>query len=96
MSANNCGEFQVFDLVDYEALAADNSPAPHVEDLHRCLELVLSEAEAVQVLGPFGHHLLAFDGLADRCHPVPNPCCQLELEVCSGLAHLDAQLVDHG
>ena len=50
---------EVLDLVDDEALAPDHPARAHVEDLHRRLELVVGEADHVEVLVAVGHHLLA-------------------------------------
>ena len=52
---------QLLDLVEDEALAPDDTPAADVEHLHRRLELVVGEADDVEVLVAVGDHLLALD-----------------------------------
>src|ERR687892_448865 len=45
-------------------LAAPHAAPPHEEHLHRRLEVVLGDADDVEVLVALGHDLLALDGLA--------------------------------
>ena len=51
----------IFDLVDDEALASDHSTLAHVEDLHRGFQVVVGEADHVDVLAALGNHLLLLD-----------------------------------
>ena len=78
----------VLDLVDDEALAPDDPTPPDVEDLHRRLQLVLGEADDIEVLGRVGHHLLALDGPPDGRQAVADAGRPLELEGGGGAAHL--------
>ena len=79
---------EVFDLVDDEALAAHDAALADVEDLDGSLELVLDEADHVDVVGPLGHHLLLLDGLAHADEPVARASRQLELKCIGGREHL--------
>ncbi len=85
----------VLDLVEHEALPTRDPAVADEEDLHRRLELVLHEAEHVEVLRALGHHLLLLDGLLDAGEPVPETGRLLELEVVGGRPHLLAQPSDH-
>ncbi len=58
------------------------------------LQLVLDQAEAVEVLGPLGDHLLLLDGLADRGEPVAQPAGPLVLQAVGGLVHLRLEPLD--
>ena len=78
----------VLDLVEDEALAPHHPSPPHEERLDRRLEVVLGDADHVEVLVPLGHHLLALDGLADARQPVPHPGGALVLEVVRRGPHL--------
>ena len=90
------GRGQVLDLVEHEALAADHPALAHVEHLDRRLELVVGDADHVEVLVAVGHHLLALDGLAHRRQPVAQARRPLELEVVGGLAHVGVELLHDG
>ena len=79
---------EVLDLVDDEALAADHAALADEEHLDRGLEVVLGEADHVEVLAAVAHHLLLGDGLAHALEPVPDPGRLLELELAAGLGHL--------
>ncbi len=81
-------------LLDYEAMPADNPPAPDVEDLHRRDKLVLGDREGVEVLRGIGHHLLALDREADRGQTVTQARRPLELELPCRPAHLGFEAVD--
>ena len=75
------GRFDVLDLVDDQALAADDPALADVEHLDARFELVLLDAEQVEVLFAARDHLLAFDGLADAAELVADARRELELEL---------------
>ena len=77
----------VFDLVDDEPLAADDSPLAHVEHLHARFEEVLVETDEVEVFLARRDHLLAFDRLADARELVAHAGRELELELVGRLGH---------
>ena len=60
----------VLDLVDDEALAADDPTLAHVEDLHCRFEVVVGEADHVDVFASLGDHLLLLDRPVHRSQPV--------------------------
>ena len=95
MSAHQLLAREVLDLVDDEPLAADHPAAAHEEHLHRGLELVVDEADHVEVLRPLGHHLLLLDGLAHSRQAVAEPGRLLELERRGRLGHAGLELLDH-
>ena len=84
MRADQLRPGQVLDLVDDEALAPDDPALAHEEDLDRGLELVVGDADHVEVLVAVGHHLLLLDGLAHRREPVAQAGGPLELELVGG------------
>ncbi len=90
------GPGEVLDLVDDEPLAPHHPPPADVEHLDSGFQLVLGDAEAVQVLGPFGDHLLLLDGLAHRAEAVAEAGGALELQMVRGLLHLVLQPAQHG
>ena len=73
--------FDVLDLVDDQALAADDPALAHVEHLDARFELVLLDAEEVEVLFAARDHLLAFDRLAHARELVADARRELELEL---------------
>ena len=85
---------EVLDLVEDEAVAPDDTTAADVEDLHRRLELVVGEADDVDVLVAVGDDLLALDRAAHGAEAVAQPGRLLELEVRGRLAHLLVEALD--
>ena len=79
---------ELLDLVEHEPLAAHHPALAHVEHLHRRLELVLGDADHVEVLVLVGDHLLLRDRLAHRIEAVAEPGGPLELELGRRSAHL--------
>ena len=71
-------------------------PATDMEHLHGRFELVVGEADHVEVFVPVSHHLLTLDGFAHRHQPVPQPGRLLELQLVGGLAHLRLEPLDDG
>ena len=59
------GPGEVLRLVDHEPAATEHLALADVEHLDGGLEVVVGEADHVEVLGPLPHHLLPLDGLAD-------------------------------
>ena len=49
-AADEVARRELLDLVDHDPLAPDDAPAPHVEHLHGGFELVVGDAEDVEVL----------------------------------------------
>ena len=66
------------------------------EDLDRGFEVVLGQADHVEVLAAVAHHLLLGDGLAHALEPVPDPGRLLELELAAGFGHLGFHAGDDG
>ena len=81
---------EVFDLVDDEALAADDSALADEEDLHRRFELVVGDADDVDVLVAIGHHLLLLDRPVHGSQPVAHPRRPLVLQRRSAAARISA------
>ena len=84
---------EVLDLVDDEALAADDPALAHEEHLDGGLELVVGDAEHVEVLRALGHHLLLLDRLLHAGEPVAQPGGLLELELAGRLVHAGLELL---
>ena len=82
---------KVLDTVHDEALAADHPAPAHVENLHRCLEVVARQAEHVDILVAGPDHLLALGHLADASEPVTPAGRRLVLETGRGRLHLGDQ-----
>ena len=82
----SCGRVRSSTLSTMKPLRPDDPAPADVEDLDRRLELVLDQADDVDVLGPVGHHLLALDGLAHAGEPVAQSGGPLELELGGGVA----------
>ena len=83
---------EVLDLVEHEPLASDDSPLADEEHLHRRLQLVVGDADDIEILAAVGDHLLALDRPADRCQPVAHPGRLLELQRVGGLPHLGLEV----
>src|SRR5262249_11492343 len=77
-------------------LAAHDPALADEEDLDGGLQVVLGDADDVEVLVAVGHHLLALDGLAHRGQPVPDPGRQLVLQAVGRGLHLLLEATDHG
>ena len=92
--ADELGRLDVLDLVDDEALAADDAALAHEEHLHRRLERVVDDPDEVVVLFLGVDHLLALDRLAHRDDLVAQPCRALELERVARLVHLLVEAVE--
>ena len=71
---------EVLDLVEDESVAPDDPAPTDVEDLHRRLQVVVGEADDVEVLVAVGDDLLALDRAAHRAEAVAQPGGLLELE----------------
>ena len=78
----------VLDLVDDEALAPDDPALADVEHLHRRLELVVGDADHVDVLVALGDHLLLLDRPLHRRQPVAQAGRPLVLQLVGRGAHL--------
>ena len=87
---------ELLDLVEDEALPADDPPPSHVEDLDGRLQVVLRDADDVEVLVAVGHHLLLGDGLLHRRQPVPHAGRPLVLLLVGGGPHLTVEAPDDG
>ena len=85
---------QVFDLVDDEPLAADDATLAHEEDLHGGFELVVGDADHVDVLVAVGHDLLLLDGAAHTGQPIAQPGRLLELHAVRRREHLLFEALD--
>ena len=81
MPGHERGRIDVFDLVDDQALAADDPAPAHVEHLDARFERVLFDAEEVEVLLAARDHLLALDRLAHARELVADARRELELEL---------------
>ena len=57
--ADELGIGEVFGLVEDEPLAPHDAPLAHEEDLHRRFEIVVGNADDIEVLVAVRHHLLA-------------------------------------
>ena len=79
---------ECFDLVDDESLATDDPTLAHVEDLHRRFEIVVGEADHVDVFAAFGNHLLLLDRPVHRGEPVAHACGPLVLHRIGSRPHL--------
>ena len=90
------GRLEVLHLVDYEPLAPHDAPATDVKDLDGRFQLVFGQGEAVEVFGPLAHHLLFFDGFADRACPVPPARRQFELKVGGRIPHPGLEALQDG
>ena len=71
---------ELLDLVEDEALAPDDPTLADVEHLHGGFELVVGEADDVEVLVAVADHLLLLDRPLDRGQAVAQPSGALELE----------------
>jgi hypothetical protein len=76
--------------------AAHDPALAHEEHLDGGLEVVLGEAEHVEVLVAVAHHLLLGDGLADALELVADASRPLELELARRGAHLGLEPLDQG
>ena len=85
---------ELFDLVDHEALAPDDPALAHVEDLHRGLEVVVGEADHVDVFAALGDHLLLLDRPMHGRQPVADACRPLVLHRVRRGAHLGVEPLD--
>ena len=84
----------VFDLVDHESLATDDASLANVEDLHSGLEVVVSEADDVDVFAALGNHLLLLDRPAHRNQPVTHTRGALVLHRRGRRLHLGIEPLD--
>ena len=87
---------ELLDLVEDEPLPAHDPPPSHVEDLDGRLQVVLCDADDVEVLVAVGHHLLLGDGLLHRRQPVPHAGRPLVLLLVGGGSHLTIEALDDG
>ncbi len=87
-----CG--QVLCFVEHEPLSAHDAALPHEEHLHGGFEIVVGEADDVDVFVPVGDHLLALDRFAHCGEPVAHARRTLELERVRRLAHLGLEPLD--
>ena len=71
---------EVLHLVDDEPLATSDTTLPHEEHLHRGFELVLGDADDIEILVASCDHLLLLDGLVNARQAVAEAGCALELE----------------
>ena len=94
--ADQLGPVERLDLVHHEAPAAHHPSPAHEEHLDGGLEVVLGQADHVEVLGAVAHDLLLLDRLAHRDQPVPHPGRPLELELVGGRPHAALEPVDDG
>ena len=85
---------QLLDLVEDEPLASDDAAATDVEHLHRRFEIVLGDADHVDVLVAIGDHLLLGDRLAHRREPIAQARRTLELELARGRPHRGLEALD--
>ena len=94
--ADELGVGDVLHLVDNEALAPDDPALAHIEDLHRRFQLVVGDADDVDILGALGDDRLLLDGLAHTRQPVTQAGGPLELEEAGRLLHLLLEAADDG
>ena len=92
--STSCGGRQIFDLVDDETLAPDHAALAHEEDLHRGLELVVGDADHVDVLVAVAHDLLFLDGPAHTGQPVAQAGRLFELHAVRRGEHLLLETLD--
>ena len=85
---------ELLDLVEHEALASDHAALAHVEHLHRRLEIVVGDADHVDVLVLVGDHLLLGDRLLHGDQTVAQARRTLELELGGGALHLRLEPMD--
>ena len=95
-AAHERGRRELLDLVDDEALAADDPALPHEEHLHRRLEGILGEPDAIEVLLFRPDHLLTLDDLAHRRDLVAQASGPLVLERVGRAVHLLVEPVEDG
>ena len=81
-------------LVEDEPLAADHPSLAHEEHLDGDLQLVIGDADDVDVLAALGHHLLLLDRLAHGDEAVAHPGGALELQRLRCRGHLPFQAAD--
>ena len=87
---------ELLDLVEDEPLPAHDPPPSHVEDLDGRFQVILCDADDVEVLVAVGHHLLLGDGLLHRRKPVPHAGRPLVLLLVGGGSHLTIEALDDG
>ncbi len=85
---------EVLDLVENESVSSDDAAAADVEDLHRRFQVVVGEADDIDVLVAIGNDLLPFDRPAHGTEAVAQPCRLLELEVRRRVTHLLVEALD--
>ena len=85
---------QLLDLVDHEALAADDPALAHVEDLHGRFQVIIGQADHIDVFAALGHHLLLLDGPVHRCQAIAHPRRPLVLHRVRRRAHLGVESLD--
>jgi len=86
--ADQLGQGQVLHLVHDEGPAAHDPAPSNVEDTDGRLERLVGDADHVEILGSFGHHLLPFDGHVQGGQLVASTCRALEVESIGGLVAL--------
>ena len=79
-------------LVDHPTALATDAPAPHVEDLHRGLQLVVRDAEEIGVHRLVEHHGGLLQHLLQRAQVVAQAGGVLEVQVRRGLLHATPQV----
>ena len=84
----------VLDLVDHEPLATDDPTLADVEDLHRGLELVVGDADHVDVLVALGDHLLLLDRPMHRSSRSRTRAARSYSSVVGGRLHLGVEPLD--
>ncbi len=83
---------QLLDLVDHEAAATHHPTPANEEHEDEGLEIVVCDADHIDVLVAVGNHLLFGDRLVDRGDPVSDSRCLFELEGLGRRVHLGPEL----
>ena len=84
-----------FDLVHNEAALAHHPPLAHEEQLDGRLELIVADADDVEVLVPGPGKLLLLDRTPHASQAVPQPRSELELQFRRCLSHALFEIIDN-